>query len=48
MDDKRVAAVLFYFFLDQGQGDSYIVEYIIVNGKGEDNIIYRRKDDHTN
>src|SRR2546429_268646 len=35
MDNKRVAAVLFYFFIDQGQGDSYIVEYIMVNGKGE-------------
>ena len=35
MDDNRVATVLFYFFIDQGQGDNYIVEYIMVNGKGE-------------
>ena len=36
MDGKRVAAVLFHFFINQGLGrDKHIIEYIMVKKKGE-------------
>ena len=44
MDDKRVAAVLFYFIINRGQGqDNYIIEYIMINRKGE----YTRREYNT-
>ena len=34
MDDKKVVAVLFYY-LNQGQGDNHIVEYIMMDKNGK-------------